>query len=120
MKITAKIDRVDLHRLSELFCGFDRRPGESPTHYPVACSPQSWSAAVVFSLLQACLGLEILGTEKKISFTKPLLPDFLQEIQITGLRVKDAILDLSLTKQEKDVGIHIIRRQVPVTVVVIK
>lgn len=110
----------DLHRLPELFCGFDRRPGESPTHYPVACSPQSWSAAVVFSLLQACLGLEIFGAEKKISFTKPLLPDFLREIQITGLRVKDAILDLSLTKQDKDVGINIIRRQGPVTVVVIK
>ena len=32
---------LDLHRLPELFCGFERRPGEGPTLYPVACSPQS-------------------------------------------------------------------------------
>jgi glycogen debranching enzyme len=31
----------DLHRLPELFCGFPRRPGESPTLYPVACAPQA-------------------------------------------------------------------------------
>jgi len=29
---------VDLHRLPELFCGIDRRAGEGPTLYPVACS----------------------------------------------------------------------------------
>ena len=29
----------DLARMPELFCGFTRRPGEGPTHYPVACSP---------------------------------------------------------------------------------
>ncbi|MFQ5749734.1 MAG: glycogen debranching N-terminal domain-containing protein, partial [Planctomycetota bacterium] len=36
---------LELHRLPELFCGFPRRPGEGPTLYPVACSPQSWAAA---------------------------------------------------------------------------
>src|SRR6185503_4788148 len=50
---------VDASRLPELFCGFDRRPGEGPTLYPVACSPQSWAAAAPFLLLQACLGLSI-------------------------------------------------------------
>jgi glycogen debranching enzyme len=30
---------LDLHRLTELFCGFHRRTGEGPTLYPVACSP---------------------------------------------------------------------------------
>jgi hypothetical protein len=29
----------DLHRLPELFCGFDRKPGQAPTHYPSACAP---------------------------------------------------------------------------------
>ncbi|HKW86823.1 MAG TPA: amylo-alpha-1,6-glucosidase, partial [Nitrospiraceae bacterium] len=56
---------VDLHRLPELFCGFVRRPGESPTLYPVACAPQAWSAASVFMLLQACLGLTIHAHEMK-------------------------------------------------------
>jgi len=39
---------VDLHRLPELFCGIDRRAGEGPTLYPVACSPQAWAAAAPF------------------------------------------------------------------------
>src|SRR5438105_3032990 len=38
----------DLHRLPELFCGFPRRPGESPTLYPVACAPQAWASGAVF------------------------------------------------------------------------
>ena len=46
------------HRLPELFCGFRRRPGEGPTLYPVACSPQAWAAGVVFHLIQACLCLD--------------------------------------------------------------
>ena len=40
-----------LHRLPELFCGFDRMPGHGPTLYPVACSPQAWAAGAVFLLL---------------------------------------------------------------------
>src|SRR5699024_5281723 len=50
---------VDLNRMPELFCGFRRRPGEGPTLYPVACSPQAWAAGVVYQLLQACLGLRV-------------------------------------------------------------
>ena len=33
------------YRLPELFCGFYRREGEGPVPYPVACSPQAWSAS---------------------------------------------------------------------------
>src|SRR5262249_13941408 len=50
---------MDGHRLPELFCGFHRRPGEGPTLYPVACSPQAWSSGVGFPLLQASLRLSI-------------------------------------------------------------
>src|SRR5262245_53561970 len=56
---------MDLFRLPELFCGFERRPGEGPTLYPVACSPQAWAAASVFLLLQSCLGLRIDGVYRR-------------------------------------------------------
>ena len=46
----------DLHRMPELFCGFDREPGEGPVPYPVACAPQAWSAASVFLLLAGLPG----------------------------------------------------------------
>jgi glycogen debranching enzyme len=34
---------MDLRRMPELFCGFERRQDEGPTAYPVACTPQAWS-----------------------------------------------------------------------------
>ncbi|MGH7807225.1 MAG: amylo-alpha-1,6-glucosidase [Thermodesulfobacteriota bacterium] len=111
---------VDLHRLPELFCGFSRRPGESPTLYPVACAPQSWSAASVFLLLQSCLGLSINAPETKICFDRPLLPEFLQEIQIERLPVGGASVDLLLQNYGRDVGINIIRREGPVEIAIVK
>jgi glycogen debranching enzyme len=102
---------LDLHRLPELFCGFPRRPGEGPTLYPVACSPQAWSAAAVFLLLQASLGLVINGLEKQLSFSYPLLPEFLKEVRLTNLRVGSATVDLRLLRHGQDVGINVLRRE---------
>lgn len=111
---------MDLHRLPELFCGFVRRPGQSPTLYPVACAPQAWSAASVFLLLQACLGLSIRATEGRIVFSYPLLPEFLPEIRLRNLRVGTASVDLSLKRYEQDVGITVMRREGRVQIVTIK
>ena len=35
---------MDLRRLPELYCGFQRGRERGPTLYPVACSPQAWAA----------------------------------------------------------------------------
>ena len=110
----------ELHRLPELFCGFARRPGESPTLYPVSCAPQAWASAVVFALLQACLGLDIRGTERRVVFSNPRMPDFLGEIYISGLRVADGSVDLALTRHGEDVGVNVVRREGHVGVMVVK
>ena len=73
---------LDLNRLPELFCGFARRPGEGPTLYPVACSPQAWAAAAPFMLLQAVLGLRCDGTDGRVRFDHPVLPAFLEDVQL--------------------------------------
>jgi glycogen debranching enzyme len=111
---------VDLHRMPELFCGFPRRPAEGPTLYPVACAPQSWAAAAVFSLLQACLGLSIQGSPPRVSFSYPLLPESLQEIRIRNLRVGDGCLDLQIQRHARDVGINVLRREGHLEVVAVK
>jgi glycogen debranching enzyme len=110
----------DLHRMPELFCGFGRRPGDGPTLYPVSCAPQSWAAASVFMLLQACLGLEVRGAERKVVFADPVLPEFLREVHINGLRVGDAAVDLYLVRHQEDVGINVVRREGRVNVVTMK
>ena len=40
---------MDLRRLPELFCGFQRQRGRGPTLYPVACAPQAWASATPFT-----------------------------------------------------------------------
>jgi glycogen debranching enzyme len=107
---------LDLHRLPELFCGFDRRPGEGPTLYPVACAPQAWSSAAVFLLVQACLGLSVHGRTGQVCFHRPVLPPFLREVQINGLRVGDGEVDVLLHRHRDDVSISILRRVGPAEV----
>ena len=110
----------DLHRPPELFCGFPRRPGESPTLYPVSCSPQTWASGAVFLLLEACLGLEVNGADRTITFTSPMLPEQVQDMRISRLRVGDAHVDLAFGRHGDDVGINVLRREGNCSVVVQK
>jgi len=111
---------VELHRLPELFCGFPRRPGEYPTMYPVACSPQAWAAGAVFLCLQACLGLEVRYPNPTVTFSNPVLPSFLDAIQIHDLKVGSAAVDLVLTRHAGDVGISVRQRNGNVSVVTLR
>ena len=87
------------YRLPELFCGFDRREGEGPVPYPVACSPQSWAAASVFLLLQAVLGMTIDGAASRVSFVRPILPEWLDQIQLKNLRVGHGSVDFLIQRR---------------------
>jgi glycogen debranching enzyme len=106
--------------LPELFCGFTRRAGEGPTRYPVACSPQAWSAGAIFMLLQATLGLEVDALAGQVRFHHARLPEFLDRVSIEGLRVGTATIDLALQRQPQGVGINVLRREGPIEVVALK
>jgi glycogen debranching enzyme len=108
---------VDQNRMPELFCGFERRPDEGPTLYPVACSPQAWAAACVFSLLQACLGISFDPCCNEIRFKNPLLPPFLDTLEIRNLAIGSATVDLLLQRYPNNVGINILRKTGNVQVV---
>ena len=97
---------VELHRLPELLCGLERRNGEGPTLYPVACSPQAWAAAAPFLVLQACLGISIQPKDKRIVFDHPHLPDGIPQLTIKGLRLGDASADLLLERRAGCVLVH--------------
>jgi glycogen debranching enzyme len=111
---------VDLHRMPELFCGFPRRPGEGPTLYPVACSPQAWAAGSVFLLLQSCLGLKVEAAINRVYLNYPLLPEFLEDVRIVGLRVGTASVDLSFRRFDSDVAVNVLNRTGKLEVVVMK
>jgi glycogen debranching enzyme len=85
---------MDFRRLPELYCGFRRRAGRGPTLYPVACAPQAWASATPFSLIQACLGLELKPDTDEVRLTNPLLPPQLDWVRLRGLKVGSASADL--------------------------
>lgn len=111
---------VDLHRLPELICGFDRGRHDSPTLYPVACAPQAWAAGAVFLLLEACLGLRIEASPPRVTLRRAVLPDALEWLRVTRLAVGDAELDLLLERHPHDVGVTVLRRDGDIEVVAVK
>jgi glycogen debranching enzyme len=109
----------EFDRLPELFCGFHRRPGKGPTSYPVACSPQAWSAASSFYLLQSSMGMTIDALKRRVMFVRPVLPANLHQIKIDGLRVGAASVDLILFRSRDAIALTVGRRTGNVDVLVL-
>jgi glycogen debranching enzyme len=110
----------DFCRMPELFCGFDRAPGEGPVVHPLACAPQAWSAGSVLLLLRTCLGLEVDAIGNRVVFTRPRLPVELNEIRIHDLEVAGSALDLAISQDGDDVAVKVLRREGEAQVVVIE
>jgi glycogen debranching enzyme len=109
----------DQHRLPELFCGFQRREDEGPTLYPVACSPQAWAAATVFSLLETCLGMSFRPEVPEIVLRRPHLPDCIQWLRIGPLAVGQRSVELLLRRYENNVGIDVLQKHGEITISVV-
>jgi glycogen debranching enzyme len=108
---------LELHRLPELYCGLERRPGEGPTLYPVACAPQAWAAAASFFLIESCLGLTIQGSENRVIFNRPCLPEGIPQLSIRGLRIGEATVDLLFERQVDTVRVQVLEKQGDIEVV---
>jgi glycogen debranching enzyme len=110
---------MDMRRLPELFCGFQRGRGRGPTLYPVACAPQAWASATPFTLLEASLGLQFDPIANEIRLRNPRLPEFLDEVVLRNLRLREASVDLKVNRHDTEVSVEILRRrgQVQVSVV---
>jgi glycogen debranching enzyme len=100
---------MDLRRLPELYCGFQRQRGRGPTLYPVACSPQAWASATPFALLEASLGLEFDPGKSEIRLRNPRLPSFLDEVTLRNLRLGPAGVDLRVRRHKEAVSLDILR-----------
>ncbi|HLQ90151.1 MAG TPA: amylo-alpha-1,6-glucosidase [Xanthobacteraceae bacterium] len=110
---------LDLRRLPELFCGFQRSRGRGPTLYPVACSPQAWASATPFTLLEASLGLEFDIGAGEIRLRNPRLPAFLQEVVLRNLGLGRSNVDLRVSRRNKGASVEILRGQGDIQISVI-
>jgi glycogen debranching enzyme len=110
---------MDLRRLPELFCGFQREKRRGPTLYPVACAPQAWASATPFTLLEAALGIEFDVARGEIRFRNPRLPAFLKQVILRDLRLGESSVDLCLRKHDDDVSLEVLRTrgQIQVSIV---
>ncbi len=108
----------ELPRLPELFCGFDRLAGHAPNMYPVACSPQAWATGAVFMILQSILGLSFSPTKPQIRFDNPKRPSYLQWVRIDNLRIDEGVVDISLRRHPRDVGLNVERKEGDIQIVV--
>ncbi len=82
------------YRLPELFAGFSRADYEDPVPYPIACSPQAWAAGALPFMLTAGLGLVPDGLTRTLRIRRPSLPRQIDRLELHGLRVADASVDL--------------------------
>jgi glycogen debranching enzyme len=85
-------------RIPELFGGQPKRPGLPPTTYPVACVPQSWSAAATFLCIRTMLGLSVSPDGARVTLD-PLLPLGVGRFDVSGLRVGTGSIDVRIERK---------------------
>ena len=100
----------DAMRMPELFCGFPRRPNQGPIRYPVACSPQAWSAGVVFQLLAGALGLAPDARANRLTLDRPHLPSWLRWVELEGLQLASSRVSLRVTQVREGAAVELIER----------
>jgi glycogen debranching enzyme len=86
--------RFDDYRLPELFGGFSREEFDEPVPYPVACQPQAWAAGAIPFMLKWGLGLSPDALAKRLRIIRPSLPRWLERVEVTGLEIGKARIDL--------------------------
>ncbi|HTL62095.1 MAG TPA: glycogen debranching N-terminal domain-containing protein [Nitrospira sp.] len=96
-----------LHQLPEVFCGYGREAYEIPINYPVACHPQAWAAGALPSLVGTLLGLEPEAFDQRLDIVRPLLPRGLDRLNVTRLRVGQAVVDLTFRRGKQGVEVDV-------------
>ncbi len=106
-------------RLPELFCGFDRGTADLPVPYPVACSPQAWSAATPLFLLQTMLGMRANAADGILELDRPHLPAWLGKVTVHDLQVGDRNVDLLFHRwRGNTTSAEVLRRSGPLELVI--
>jgi len=102
--------------LPELFCGFPRDERAGPIPYPVACHPQAWSAASIFMIIQAMLGITVGGFDHRLVIDRPAMPEWLDWLKVENLRVGTGAVSLLVRRTPKASKVEILKTRGPVVV----
>jgi glycogen debranching enzyme len=106
--------------LPELFCGFPREPRLGPIPYPSACHPQAWGAASIFLILQAMLGMKVMGAERRLVIDSPVMPPWLDSLKIEELAVGRSTVSLMIRRTPFGAGVEVMEKRGAAIVEVLK
>ncbi len=96
------------YRLPELFGGSARSAHHTPVPYPVACRPQAWAAGAFPLITQAILGLHPDAPNGRLLIVRPVLPQWLEHVQVEGLRVGQGEADLYYERRGRRTRVHVL------------
>jgi glycogen debranching enzyme len=108
----------DAHRLPELFAGFPKNDYGIPVSYPVACQPQAWAAGAMPYMVKSLLGLTAEAFEKRLRILRPVLPDFVRQVDIIGLRVGGVSIDLRFERISDAIAVKVLKQDGPLNVII--
>jgi hypothetical protein len=82
-----------------------------PVRYPVACSPQAWSAGSIPYMLTASLGISPDALDERLTLEKPNLPEWLKRVTISSLHVGGASVKLEFERAEKSTLVRVVEKR---------
>ncbi|MEX2541424.1 MAG: glycogen debranching N-terminal domain-containing protein [Trueperaceae bacterium] len=107
----------DGNRIPECVGGYDRNERSHPGAYPRANSPQAWNLSAFPIIVQAILGMRPVAGLKLLALD-PDLPPWLPELNLMGLRVGAATVDLRFRRNRKGgTGYEVLAKEGPLRIV---
>ncbi|HEX9891853.1 MAG TPA: amylo-alpha-1,6-glucosidase, partial [Actinomycetota bacterium] len=98
-------------RFPELFCGFSSDEVPVPVQYPVACRPQAWSSGAPLLMVRSYGGLTADAPNHRLYIVRPRLPRWLERVEVTGMRVGQARVDLVFTSHGGVTAVQVPRKE---------
>jgi glycogen debranching enzyme len=98
-------------RFPELFCGFSSERVPVPVQYPVACRPQAWASGTPLLMVRSYGGLVADAPNARLFINRPRLPRWVDRVEILGMRVGKAKLDLVFTQTDGVTATHVPRKE---------
>ncbi|HEX2069989.1 MAG TPA: glycogen debranching N-terminal domain-containing protein, partial [Actinomycetota bacterium] len=107
-----------LGRYPELFCGFSRDDVPVPVEYPVACRPQAWATGAPLLMIRSYGGFTADAPAGRLYVVRPQLPAWLDRVEILGMRVGSARVDLSFSARDGVTATQVPRKEGDVEVLI--
>ena len=115
MKVIDQVSHAGAHfplaRFPELFCGFSRDPVPEPVQYPVACRPQAWASGTPLLMMRSYGGITADAPNGVLYIHRPSLPAWLDQIEVQGMRVGPARVDLTFTRSGGVTSVQVPRKE---------